>query len=374
MQETNLFSPNDLKPIKERLDEIEKIIRNDNSSDEEHKLLELKLRVCYKEYETLAKKVDDLPDDVVRVMNKLLKIKSELLTLITNKETNNKEELQLLNKDLETVQKHCEGLFSNVQDGPGEGVIKGLIDECHNLIQDIRLGSTTVDPQLKEIYDKLQTLKATLKGLLVTRRWTLRTTDIFNYQRELTEIDNARVNGYFINKDYKGQSVLLHLLRRCYAIIYTLLESSEPVSESLQPLHNQLNTVRKCLLDLKRMGGITSIRELYPYQLKLASIDNQKVDGKFIINGQIPEGQGTVFALLAECFDIVHELKMELYEKEDVEDVDVEKSRNKSSVIGTKALQDTNYNYNIVDEHGYDEAEDNLASLSVNDSDEFTDA
>ncbi|GMG22308.1 unnamed protein product [Ambrosiozyma monospora] len=122
------------------------------------------------------------------------------------------------------------------------------------------------------------------------------------------------------------------------------------------------------------MGGITSIRELYPYQLKLASIDNQKVDGKFIINGQIPEGQGTVFALLAECFDIVHELKMELYEKEDVEDLDVEKSRNKSSVIGTKALQDANYNYNIVDEHGYDEAEDNLASLSVNDSDEFTDA
>lgn len=33
-------------------------------------------------------------------------------------------------------------------------------------------------------------------------------------------------------------------------------------------------------------------------------------DGKFVINGDIPEGQGSVSELLAECFDINYELRV----------------------------------------------------------------
>lgn len=36
-----------------------------------------------------------------------------------------------------------------------------------------------------------------------------------------------------------------------------------------------------------------------------------RVDGKFIVNGDIPEGQGRLNALLAECFDICYELRTE---------------------------------------------------------------
>lgn len=100
------------------------------------------------------------------------------------------------------------------------------------------------------------------------------------------------------------------------------MESSEPVSESLQPIHNQLSTVRKCLLEIKRVDGLNNLRELYPFQFKLASLDNLRSDGKFIINNTIPEGQGTLNALLAECFDIIYELKIELEEKEDNEDIE----------------------------------------------------
>lgn len=35
-----------------------------------------------------------------------------------------------------------------------------------------------------------------------------------------------------------------------------------------------------------------------------------KVDGKFLINGDIPEGQGSVIELLAECFDLAYELRV----------------------------------------------------------------
>ena len=69
-------------------------------------------------------------------------------------------------------------------------------------------------------------------------------------------------------------------------------------------------------LELKRVDGLNNLKELYPFQFKLASLDNLRQDGKFIVDGSIPEGQGTLNALLAECFDIVQELKIELEEKE----------------------------------------------------------
>lgn len=43
---------------------------------------------------------------------------------------------------------------------------------------------------------------------------------------------------------------------------------------------------------------------------QLNSLDNMKVDGKFVVNGDIPEGQGSVSELLAECFEINYDLRV----------------------------------------------------------------
>ena len=94
------------------------------------------------------------------------------------------------------------------------------------------------------------------------------------------------------------------------------------------PVHNQLSTVRRCLMEVKKAGGPYSgillktrslltlvARELYPYGMKLNSIDGMRVGGKFMTeDGQIPEGQGTVHALLAECYELLHELRSEIEE------------------------------------------------------------
>lgn len=45
----------------------------------------------------------------------------------------------------------------------------------------------------------------------------------------------------------------------------------------------------------------------WPKQLN--SIDNMRVDGKFYVGPDIPEGQGSVNNLLAECYDLVWELR-----------------------------------------------------------------
>ena len=42
-----------------------------------------------------------------------------------------------------------------------------------------------------------------------------------------------------------------------------------------------------------------------------------RVDGKFLIGSDIPEGQGSVSSLLAQCFDLAYELRVETEEKDD---------------------------------------------------------
>lgn len=39
-----------------------------------------------------------------------------------------------------------------------------------------------------------------------------------------------------------------------------------------------------------------------------------RVDGKFVVNGDVPEGQGSVSELLAECFDLNYDLRVEAEE------------------------------------------------------------
>lgn len=44
--------------------------------------------------------------------------------------------------------------------------------------------------------------------------------------------------------------------------------------------------------------------------MKLASMDNMRVDGKFLDKDkEIPEGQGICNSLLSECYDILYELQ-----------------------------------------------------------------
>ncbi|VEU22690.1 DEKNAAC103760 [Brettanomyces naardenensis] len=377
LNESGVYTQQDLEPIKSRLDEISEIIdsaqdeEDNTTTNEEIKLLKNKLTKAYDEYNLMAKKISDLPPEIQSLMDKLLSVKYQLLDLMSNNngksngssKSHQERNVERLSKELANLQSKCEKAIENESSdtSASEAVLKGILDDCHDYLRNLQIGQDKIDPHLRHTYEKLVKLHSILSDLLITRRWTLRTVDLFNYQRELNDVDQLRVRGSFGNSEYKGQSILLYLLRSCYAIIYKLLESSESVSEALRPLHNQLSTVHRCLLDLKRSGGITSMRELYPYQMKLTSIDNEAVDGIFMVDGEIPPGQATLTALLSECFDILHELKVDYYDKHASNDSENSKTAN---VIGTKALQESNYDYNNVEEE-YNEGEDNLASYAA---------
>ena len=44
---------------------------------------------------------------------------------------------------------------------------------------------------------------------------------------------------------------------------------------------------------------------------QLNSIDNMRIDGKFMVGSDIPEGQGALNELLAECYDLVYQMRVE---------------------------------------------------------------
>lgn len=137
-----------------------------------------------------------------------------------------------------------------------QAICSSLLEECFEICEEIKAteDSKNVPSSLKPIHDRLSEIRAELENLVLTRRWSLRETDLWNYSLSLQEIDKMRVDGKFLDSEGnrpEGQyvrskvfssaishvaKVLLYLLRRCYGLIYRLLSSSEPVSEELMPV------------------------------------------------------------------------------------------------------------------------------------------
>ncbi|KAK9390290.1 hypothetical protein V1515DRAFT_548085 [Lipomyces mesembrius] len=323
LKESRVYSNNDLAPIEDRLNEIKGIVERDvvSESSEIIQLIRAKISVCETELKELQDSLAVVSQELLPTLQKLVSIRRQIVS-IGSRPKFSISELKTLQEELRIIENsRVDGNFLS-PDGnipEGQNVLNGLLEDCHNVLNDFIAREDLVAPSLHPIYEQLTHMKNQLDNLMITHKWTLRETDLYNYQQKLAAIDDMRVNGVFVDDNGdtpEGQTILLYLLRRCYALIYRLLVSSEPVSEALIPIQNQLSTVRKCLMEVKRMGGLSSARELYPYQMKLASIDNLRMDGKFMIGNHIPEGQGLLNALLAECFDLCHELRVEMDEND----------------------------------------------------------
>jgi hypothetical protein len=152
-----------------------------------------------------------------------------------------------------------------------------LLSRCLLWADIIKEKKGKIDPRFQDAYDKLLSIRNKLDSLLLTHAWSVRETDLYGFQRQLDRIDEARKGGNFWCPggqcaDLHAQRTLLYLLRKSYAIIYHLIILSEPVSEALLPIYNQLLTLRRCLIEVKKNGGVSSPRELYPYSMKVRYI------------------------------------------------------------------------------------------------------
>ncbi|EIW79155.1 hypothetical protein CONPUDRAFT_107257 [Coniophora puteana RWD-64-598 SS2] len=331
MNESGVYNESDLAPFHRRLEELRQIVQHDAESGKHPRamttLLERQLNECDAIVESLQESLSVLSVELIPIHERLVTIRRQLVAL-ASKEGSHKTELKPLQEELRKIDsQRVDGKFL----GPG-GIVpasqvlcSSLLEELFEILQEVkaREDSKNVASSLKAIYDRLSQIRQELENLVFTHRWSLRETDLYNYQLSLQEIDKMRVDGKFIDSEENrppGQFVLLYLLRRCYGLIYRLLSSSEPVSEELMPVANKLSTVKKCLNEVLKYGGPFSPRDLYPYQLALHQIESMRKEGKFVgVDGNIPEGQGIVMAHLNECHELLEMLKESMDEVEDEE-------------------------------------------------------
>lgn len=327
MEESGLYNETDVLPFQRRLQDLRSIVQHDAESGKHPealtKLLERQLNELDAIVRSLQDSLSDISVELIPVHQRLVTIRRQLVALAA-KEGNHKAELKPLAEELRKIDsKRVNGKFL----GPGgivpasQAICSSLLEECFDILQQIKAQdeSKNVASSLKPIHDRLEELRAELENLVLTHRWSLRETDLYNYSLSLQEIDKMRIDGKFVDADGNrppGQYVLLYLLRRCYGLIYRLLSSSEPVSEELMPIANKLSTVKKCLNEVYKYGGPFSPRDLYPYQLALYQIDSMRKDGKFVgVDGSVPEGQGIVMAHLNECHELLEMLKESMDEE-----------------------------------------------------------
>ncbi|KAI5858193.1 hypothetical protein GGS23DRAFT_587020 [Durotheca rogersii] len=320
LTEANLFSAQDLESMSHTLEHLSKIVHNSTSWNPApflETLIENRIERCRVSLSRLQKRVEDIAEPLRPIADKLVSILRQM-AVINTKPRFSPSEIHKREKELKEIGASRKGgqfvdENGNVLKG-SEGVSE-LLDRCLNYTAILLERNGHFPEKWKSIYDVLVDIRNELDKLSLTQAWSLRETDLYDYQRQLDRIDESRIDGNWVDDQGQPaelyvQRTLLYLIRRSYGYIYQLMISSEPVSEALLPIYNQLQTLKRCLVEVKNNGGVTSVRELYPYSMKLNSIDNMRVDGKFMVGEDIPEGQGSVTELLAECFDLNYELRV----------------------------------------------------------------
>ncbi|WWC97189.1 hypothetical protein V866_004068 [Kwoniella sp. B9012] len=335
MNESGAYTEEILVPIRDRLEALKNVIKQD-SEDGKHpepivRLMLRKLEGVEHQLQDLFSSLSVLSVELVPIHQRLVHLRKQLSALAAEPKPNKAEYKAILEELRKIDSKRVDGKFL----GPGgsfvpegQALLSGLLESCFEITQDIkaREAEEDVTPSLKPIYERLSEMKAQLDQLLLTHRWTLRETDLYNYALSLREIDAMRVEGKFVDADgnkAEGQYALLFLLRRCYGLLYRLMSESEPISEELMPVANKLSTIKKCLNEVLKYGGPYTPRDLYPYHLALHQIDSLRKDGKFYADdGSIPEGQAILVAQLSEAHELLEMLKESMSDEEDEDDAE----------------------------------------------------
>ncbi|PQE03714.1 hypothetical protein CJF30_00006428 [Rutstroemia sp. NJR-2017a BBW] len=314
--EVDLYSAKDLEHVSHTLDRLGGIVRkaDESYSTKLITLLSNRIEICKADLAHLEERL--------KRHNELADIHEKIISILRSISlANTKAKL----KEIDAKRVDGKFLTADGQVAAGSDEVSEHLERCLMWSEVVLERKGKFPEAFKGVYQTLINIRNQLERLSLTQAWSLRETDLYDFQRQLDKIDESRVDGNFVDAEGNFaelyvQRTLLYLIRRSYAYIYYLMVSSEPVSEALLPVYNQLQTLRRCLIEVKNSGGVSSPRELYPYSMKvgdllknlqeLNSIDNMRVDGKFMLGDDIPEGQGSINDLLAECFELSYELRV----------------------------------------------------------------
>lgn len=177
------------------------------------KLLLRKHERCQTRLNELLKSLNVISVDLVPLHQKLITLRRQLVALGAKGMKVSKADLEIVATELRKLESSkVDGKFvvNDEQPPQGQEILSGLLEETFDILQEIQSREEEVDPQLRPIYDRLTEMRGQLERLTLTHRWTLRETDLYNFQVSLQEIDRMRVDGKFVDSEGKkphGQRV-----------------------------------------------------------------------------------------------------------------------------------------------------------------------
>ncbi|KAH0543810.1 hypothetical protein FGG08_001849 [Glutinoglossum americanum] len=257
-----MFSEKDLESISRTIGQMSDIIQRgkDNYSPQLVILLEVRLEVCRAQLSRLHDHLSNLSPELAPVHEQLISILRSIAAANTRTKfpTAEVKGFQSQLKDIEDSKVDGNFVTADGAIPAGQQILDELLSRCQKWADTVLDRHGKFDDGFKPTYEKLCDIRNQLEKLSLTQAWSLRETDLYSFQRQLDRIDEARVDGKFV--DEQGNAANLFCQR-------------------------------------------------------LSSIDNMQVDGKFMVGPDVPEGQGSVKSLLAECFDLCHDLQVEAEER-----------------------------------------------------------
>lgn len=217
LSESGIYTEGDLDPFSKRLSELRAIIRRDAEQGKHPpaltKLMMRKLEGCEKQLARLLGTLKVLSVELVPIHQRLIAVRRQIVAAAAKPKIPRAEIKQLQEELRKIDSKRVDGKFL----GPGgssvpagQAILVGILEECFEICHEINVRNDEVPMTLQPIYDRLTEIKGSLEHLVLTHRWTLRETDLWNYQVTLKEIDRLRVDGKFVDSEGKqpeGQAV-----------------------------------------------------------------------------------------------------------------------------------------------------------------------
>lgn len=324
-----LYTVYELRIITDRVDSFEQELNSPSDSDFPltPPLVRLMMREvagCREVLPVVWSRFEGMNEHHFKYQTELVHLRRRLINLLTQMYGGEFDPAPILQiqKELEVLNNEVTAeITEDKYPGNGSQLLLKQIQICIPHVKWFAEHGPQINPSVVEFMPALIDINHAFELFLMTHRWTLRETDLFTYKeqldsikRQITERVEIDQETHVPNSDY---AIAVFLTRKARALLFKILDLAEPVDEVLSPMYNQLQTTKRCLLEVQNMGGLSDLRELYPYQMKLASIDNAREDGKFVVNNRVPAGQAAINAILSDCFELCHELKLDLETREE---------------------------------------------------------
>ena len=236
LKEAAFFSAKDLISIEHRLKDYRESVERGKQNYDEHllTLLEARIEVCEKILEELKQFLSQLPPECAPVYEKLVSILRSL-SACNVKSVYPTAEVEEFKKQLKEIEADLsrpgrrpsydptaptEALLERLKsatlvdkDAPpsGEKLLRDLLWRNQVWVDVIQEKQGKIDERFEETYVKLLGIRNKLEKLFLTHAWSLRETDLYSYQRQLDRIDEARVDGNFV--DGRGNLADIHAQR-----------------------------------------------------------------------------------------------------------------------------------------------------------------